>query len=110
MVQFIEYYEVVTPNGYEYYFMPINRDAFNKENYDSRSHRIWKLNTRNNHFEEIKNIREGKPQLTKAEFFTIQILSRPVEYNDWYNIQERAKAIKDRMKKENQSDATDTTP
>jgi hypothetical protein len=36
----IEYYEVATDNGYVYYFMPMDRDAKNRENLDSRSHRI----------------------------------------------------------------------
>jgi hypothetical protein len=27
MVLFIEYYELKTANGYEYYFMPVNLDA-----------------------------------------------------------------------------------
>ena len=35
MSRFIEYYEVKTQNGYEYYFIPVNPYAKNKENLDS---------------------------------------------------------------------------
>ena len=84
MSLFIEYYEVKTANGYEYYFMPMNPDAKNKENKDSYSHRIWKFNTRNNRITEIKNIREGKPQVNRAEFLKIQLMANPVPWDETY--------------------------
>lgn len=84
MSLFIEYYEVKTREGYEYYFMPMDEDAKNKENFDSRSHRIWKFNTRSNRITEIYNIREHKPQVNRAEFLKIQLLAKPVPYDDYY--------------------------
>lgn len=81
---YIEYYEVKTANGYEYYSMPVDSDAKNKENKDGRSHRIWKFNTRNNRITEIYNIREGKPQINRAEFLKIQLIAKPVPYDDYY--------------------------
>ena len=84
MSLFIEYYEVKTREGYEYYFMPVDTDAKNKENFDSRSHRIWKFNTRSNRIMEIKNIREHKPQVDHAEFFKIQLMAKPVPWDETY--------------------------
>jgi hypothetical protein len=84
MTLFVEYYEVKTRDGYEYYFMPVDKDAINKENFDSRCHRIWKFNTRSNRITEIKNIREHKPQVNRAEFLKIQLMSKPVPYSDYY--------------------------
>lgn len=84
MSLFIEYYEVKTREGYEYYFMPVDTDAKNKENFDSRSHRIWKFNTRNNRITEIKNIREHKPQVNRAEFLKIQLMAKPVPWDEYY--------------------------
>lgn len=84
MSLYIEYYEVKTREGYEYYFMPINDDATNKENLDSRSHRIWKFNIRSNRITEIKNIRKDKPQVNRAEFFKIQLMAKPVPYSEYY--------------------------
>lgn len=84
MALFIEFYEVKTAGGYEYYYMPINDDATNKENLDSRSHRIWKFDTRNDKIIEILNRRKDKPQINRAEFLKIQLLAKPVPYSDYY--------------------------
>lgn len=84
MSLFIEYYEVKTQDGYEYYFMPVNSDAKNKENFDSRSHRVWKLNTRSNRVTEIYNIRADKTPINRAEFLKIQLVAKPVPYSDYY--------------------------
>jgi hypothetical protein len=94
MSLFIEYYEVKTREGYEYYFMPVNADAKNKENFDSRSHRIWKFNTRSNRITEIKNIRKDKPQVNRAEFLKIQLMSTPVPYSDYYLDLEKIKSYR----------------
>lgn len=91
MALFIEFYEVATAGGYEYYYMPINDDATNKENLDSRSHRIWKFNTRNDKIIEILNRRKDKPQINRAEFLKIQLLANPVPYSDYYLRLEEAK-------------------
>ena len=84
MSRFIEYYEVKTPNGYEYWFMPINLDAKNKENLDSRSHRIWKFDTKTNRYHEVMNRIDGKPKINRAEFFKIQLIAKPVPYSEYY--------------------------
>ncbi len=100
MTLFIEYYEVKTRNGYEYYFMPVDSDAKNKENFDSRCHRIWKFNTKNNRIIEIYNIRENKPQVNRAEFLKIQLLANPVPYSDYYIRLEEVKRYREQRKAE----------
>lgn len=84
MTRIIEYYEVKTREGYEYYFMPVDTDAKNKANYDHQCHRIWKFNTRSNRITEIYNIREGKPQVNRAEFLKIQLMAKPIPYSQYY--------------------------
>jgi len=96
MALFIEYYEVKTADGYEYYFMPMDRDAKNKENLDNRSHRIWKLNTRSNRISEVLNRRDGKPIIDPAEFFKIQLIASPVPYSEWYLRLEEARQLRER--------------
>lgn len=91
MTLYIEYYEVKTASGYEYYFMPVNDDAKNKANLDSKSHRIWKLNTRTNRIQQVYNIREGKPEVNRAEFLKIQLMAKPVPYSDYYIFQQEMK-------------------
>ena len=95
MSLFIEYYEVKTREGYEYYFMPVDTDAKNKENFDSRSHRIWKFNTRSNRIMEIKNIREHQPQVDRAEFFKIQLMAKPVPWDENYLFLQRVKEYRE---------------
>lgn len=91
MALFIEYYEVKTANGHEYYFMPMDRDAKNKENLDSRSHRIWKFNTRSNRISEVLNRRDAKPSVDRAEFLKIQLMAKPVPWNENYLFLQRVK-------------------
>ena len=105
MTLFIEYYEVKTREGYEYYFMPVNADAKNKENFDSRSHRIWKFNTRSNRIIEIKNIREGKPQITLAEFFKIQLIAKTVPWDEYYLRLEEVKRYREQHSTKESSDS-----
>jgi hypothetical protein len=97
MARYIEYYEVKTQNGYLYYFMPVDVDAVNKENLDSRSHRIWKLDTKTNRIIEVYNIREGKPQVNRAEFMKIQLMASPVQYSDYYLSMEQAKEWREKL-------------
>lgn len=103
MSLYIEYYEVKTANGYEYYFMPIDKDAKNKENLDSRSHRIWKVNSKTNRFEEILNRRKDRAQVTKLELFTIQLSAKPVPYDDYYLRLEEAKRRREQHSSEKSS-------
>jgi hypothetical protein len=100
MSLFVEYYEVKTRDGYEYYFMPIDTDSKNKENFDSRCHRIWKFNTRSNRITEIKNIRENKPQVTKTEFLTIQLTAKSVPYSEYYLTLEEIKRRREEFEAE----------
>ena len=104
MSLFIEYYEVKTREGYEYYFMPMDADAKNKENLDGRSHRIWKFNTRSNRITEIKNICEHKPQVDRADFFRIQLMAKPVPWDENYLFLERIREHRERHKAQESSD------
>lgn len=106
MTLMIEYYEVTTPNGYLYYFMPMDSDAKNKENMDQRSHRIWKFNTRSNRVTEVLNRRDGKPQVTRAEFLKIQYMASPVPYSEYYLRLEEARQLRERLKAK-KSDSVD---
>ena len=80
MSLYIEYYEV----GNEYWFMPVDADAKNKENLDNRSTRVWKLNTRTNRVQEVMNRRADNLQIDPAEFFKIQLMAKPVPYDEYY--------------------------
>lgn len=97
MSLFIEYYEVKTKDGYEYYFMPVNADAKNKANYDHQCHRIWKFNTRSNRITEIYNIRKDKPQANRAEFLKIQLVAKPVPYSEYYLDLEKIKRYREQL-------------
>jgi hypothetical protein len=80
MSLYIEYYEV----GSEYYYMPVDSDAKNKENYDNRSSRVWRFNTRTNRIEPILDRSKGLPEIDPAEFFKIQLIAKPVPYDEYY--------------------------
>ena len=100
MSRYIEYYEVETATGYEHYFMPLNRDAENKENFDNRSTRIWKVDTKTNRFEEILNRRKDKIPVTKLELFTIQLTAKPVPFEEHYLRLEEVKRYRERREAE----------
>lgn len=104
MSLFIEYYEVKTREGYEYYFMPVDADAKHKENLDGRSHRIWKFNTRNNRITEIKNIRKDNPQVNRADFLKIQLMANPVPWDENYLFLQRVKEYREQHLSEESSD------
>ena len=80
MTLYIEYYEV----GNEYWFMPVDSDAKNKENLDNRSTRIWKFNTRTNRIQTIMDRSKGLPEPNRAEFLKIQLMAKPVPYSEYY--------------------------
>jgi len=84
MSRFIEYYEVKTQNGYEYYFMPVDPDAKHKENFDNRSHRIWKFDTKTNRIQTIMDRSKGLPEPDRAEFLKIQLMANSVPYSEYY--------------------------
>ena len=97
MSRFIEYYEVKTQTGYEYYFMPMNWDAKNKENLDNRSQRIWKVDTKTNRFKEILNRRKDKTPVTKLDLFTVQLTAKPVPYDEYYLKLEEVRQLRERL-------------
>lgn len=104
MSLFIEYYEVKTREGYEYYFMPMDADAKHKENLDGRCHRIWKFNTRSNRITEIKNIRKDNPQVNRAEFLKIQLMASPVPWDENYLFLQRIKEHREQHSSEESPD------
>ncbi len=59
--------------------------------YGRCGHRIWKFDTKTNRIVEVYNIREGKPQVNRAEFMKIQLMANPVQYSDYYLSMEQAK-------------------
>jgi len=103
MSRYIEYYEVKTQTGYEYYFMPLDFDAKNKENLDSRSHRIWKVDTKTNRFEEILNRKKDSKPVTKLELFTIQLSAKPVPYSEYYLRLEEVRQLREQHQAEKSS-------
>lgn len=84
MARYIEYYEIKTSAGYEYYFMPLDHDSKNKENLDNKSSRIWKFDTKTNRNKIIMDRTKEKNQLTRAELLKIQLKAKPVPYNEFY--------------------------
>jgi len=98
VTRYIEYYEVETATGYEYWFMPLNPDAKNKENFDNRSTRIWKVDVKTNRFEEILNRRKDSTPVTKLELFTIQLTANPVPYSEYYLSMEEVRQQREQRK------------
>lgn len=82
--RWIEYYEIKTAGGYEYYFMPLDLDAKNKQNLDNQCHRIWKVDAKTNRFKEILNRNKTPVPATKMELFTIQLSAKPVPWDENY--------------------------
>ena len=106
MARYIEYYEVKTQTGYEYYFMPVNPDAKNKENLDSRSYRIWKFDSKTNRFVTVLD--RSKPtdsveQVNRAEFLKIQLMAQPVPYSEYYLRLEEVRQQREQRKAEKSS-------
>jgi hypothetical protein len=100
VTRYIEYYEVKTRNGYEYYFMPVDPDAKNKENFDNLSHRIWKFDTKTNRIEELRNIKAGKPSINLAELLKIQLMAKSVPYSDYYLASEEMRRYREQREAE----------
>ena len=96
----IEYYEVVASHETFYYFMPVNTDAKNKENFDGRSSRIWRLNTRTNRIQIIMDRSKGLPEPNRAEFLKIQLLAIPVPYDEYYLALEAVKRYREQREAE----------
>ncbi len=103
MSLYIEFYEVKTQDGYEYYFMPVDKDAKNKENLDSRCHRIWKMNKKTFKFETIKDIRKDPPVVTAEELFSILFTGKPVPYSDYYLLMQRTQELIDAVNEKKSS-------
>lgn len=103
MSAWIEYYEVKTNTGCEYYFMPIEPDAKNKENFDNRSTRIWKFNTRTNRIRTILDRSKNQPEPTRAEFMKIQLMAKPVPYSEHYLLLQEVKRYREQHTTEKSS-------
>jgi hypothetical protein len=84
MSLYIEYYELVESNETFYYYMPVDADAKNKENLDNRSTRVWRFNTRTNRIKTIMDRSKNQAPVDLAEFFKIQLMAKPVPYNEYY--------------------------
>lgn len=99
MPRFIEYYEIGATNGKnEYFSMPVDNEAKNKENLDRDALRIWKYNTFTDRFYEIKNRTNITAPLTKREMFKIQMLAKPVPYSEQYLRLEEVRRLRERHK------------
>ena len=97
MTLYIEYYEVVASHETFYYFMPVDTDAKNKENFDGRSSRIWRFNTRTNRIQTIMDRSKGLPEPNRAEFLKIQLLAIPVPYDEYYLRLEEVKQYREQQ-------------
>lgn len=105
--RYIEYYEVVDryAGTTEYYFMPKNRDAENKENFDSRSNRIWEVDNQTERVRWVKNRDRGlMAPIDPAELLKIQLVAHPVPYSDYYLRLQEAKQYREQHQAEESSD------
>jgi hypothetical protein len=93
---YIEYYEV----GNEYWFMPVDSDAKNRENFDNRSRRIWRFNTRTNRIEIVMDRSKGLLEPNRAEFLKIQLIAKPVPYDEYYLKLEEVKRYREQREAE----------
>jgi hypothetical protein len=100
MSLYIEYYEVVAGDKTFYYFMPVDPDAKNRENFDGRSRRIWKFNTRTNRIETVMDRSKDLPKPNRAEFMKIQLMAEPVPYNEYYLRLEEVKRYREQREDE----------
>jgi hypothetical protein len=96
MSLYIEYYEV----GNEYWFMTVDADAKNKENFDNRSTRVWRFNTRTNRIKTIMDRSKDQAPVDLAEFFKIQLLAKPVPYDEYYLALEEVKRYREQHQTE----------
>ena len=96
MSLYIEYYEV----GNEYWFMPVDSDAKNRENFDNRSRRIWRFNTRTNRIETVLDRSKGLTEPNRAEFLKIQLIAKPVPYDEYYLKLEEVKRYREQREAE----------
>ena len=88
--RYIEYYEVsdpysATPDALEYYYMPVDNDAENKENLDYCAAHVWRLDTKRNTVAETHG-RASTPHkpLSKIQLLKIQLEAKPVPYSQYY--------------------------
>lgn len=101
MSRYVEFYEV--PAGlsdYEYYYMPVDADAKNKENFDNRSTRIWKVNKKSLRITTVLDRRkDNPPPLTKSDIMVMKLNSKPVPYSESYLILQEMKQYREAAKK-----------
>ena len=85
MSLWIEFYEVPTRDGYEYYFMPLDADAKNKENIDNKCTRIWKLHKKSFRTITVLDRRKDNPPVMSGdELFALMFIGKPVPYDEYY--------------------------
>ncbi len=94
---YIEYYELVESNETFYYYMPVDADAKNKENLDNRSTRVWRFNTRTNRIQTVMDRSKGLPEPNRAEFLKIQLMAKPVPYDEYYLRLEEVKRYREQQ-------------
>jgi alpha-galactosidase/6-phospho-beta-glucosidase family protein len=91
--RYIEYYEVKKLTGSQYFYMPKNAEAKNKENFDNRSTRIWSFDTKTNRIREVYNRTPNTTLPNAAEFLRIQLSASPVSYSEEYLRLQHAREI-----------------
>jgi hypothetical protein len=83
--------------------MPVDADAKNKENLDNRSTRVWRFNTRTNRIETVLDRSKGLPEPNRAEFLKIQLMAKPVPYDEYYLRLEEVKRHREQREAEESS-------
>ena len=109
MARYIEYCEAYseqfafryrTDEPPQYFFMPIDKEAADKENKDSVSGRIWKFDTFTGRVWYVLNCEKfnkyevhpdehWREPVNRTEFFTIQLKAEPMPYSNFYYIKQR---------------------
>ena len=84
MTRFIEYYEIESTTGYEYYYMPVDREVKHRKNFDNRSVRIWKFEIGTDRIRTVMDRSTCAAEIDRAEFFKIQLMAKPVPFEDYY--------------------------
>jgi hypothetical protein len=92
--RYIEYYEVQdvwkgNVDTLEYFYMPVDNDAGNKENIDNKSLHIWRLDTKRDTVIETYARKGQSKLLTRIQFLKIQLEAKPVPYSQFYLYKKR---------------------
>jgi hypothetical protein len=92
--RYIEYYEVRgeilgAPDALEYYYMPMDDDAKNKEDLDHNAVRVWRLDTKRDTVVEIHTNGTPNKPLSKIQLLKIQLVAKPVPYDYYYLMRQK---------------------